>query len=66
MSENKRTDYRKREIKECSTTEETYTVIEKKGQSINIERESDMQENINFIVAKVRKKRKLPPFISNK
>ena len=29
----------------------TYTVIEKKGQSINIERESDMQENINFIVA---------------
>ena len=38
-------------MKKCSTTEETYTVIEKKGQSINIERESDMQENINFIVA---------------
>lgn len=27
MSENKRTDYRKREIKECSTTEEIYTAI---------------------------------------
>ena len=38
-------------MKKCSTTEETYTVIEKKGQSINIERESDMQENINFIEA---------------
>ena len=36
-------------MKKCSTTEETYTVIEKKGQSINIERESDMQENINFM-----------------
>jgi hypothetical protein len=40
-------------MKKCSTTEETYTVIEKKGQSINIERESDMQENINLLFSSV-------------
>mgnify|MGYP000526774004 CR=1 FL=1 len=32
---NKRTDYRKREIKECSTTEEIYTAIDKTGFSVN-------------------------------